>query len=207
MSQEINDNFKILAGLPIDDRFFKTTITQRDAIPSTLRYEGLLCYVVQTTTLYQLQGGFSNSNWIGIAGSNVSFGFEVSIDGFLALSAGKTNLLEWEVGDKFRGWISNRYVVGTILSLPVSLPSDIDNTSKVLIAVDSNNISPYVAPVSFTAGTTGTGQTFTLPAGATAKAVYKSRGLLYKGTEWSQSGTTLTIIVSATSGNTIYVEF
>lgn len=207
MSQQINDNFQRLFGSPIDNDYLKTTIGDRDVIPSTLRHVGMLCYVSQTSTLYQLQGGIDNTNWVGIAGQNVALGFEVSIDGFLALVAGKTELVAWEVGDKFRGWISSRYVVGEILSLPVSLPSDIDNISKVKLAVDSNNISPYVAPVSFTVLSTGTGQEFTLPVGATAKAVYKSRGLLYRDTEWSQSDTTLTIIVSANTGNTIYVEF
>ena len=207
MAQQINDNFQILAGLPLDDRFLKATIALRDAISSTLRHEGLMCYVSQTATTYQLQGGIANSNWVGIAGSNTTLGFETDIDGFLALTAGKTELVAWEVGDKFRGWIGGRYLVGTIVSIPVSLPTDIDNPAKVLLVVDSNNISPYVAPVSFTALSTGVNQVFSLPAGATAKAVYRSRGLLYRGAEWSQSGNALTIIVSVNTGNTIYVEF
>lgn len=207
MAQQINDNFQLLAGIPLDERNQKTTISARDSIPSTLRFLGLICYVVQTNTTYQLQGGLANSNWVGIAGENVALGFEVSIDGFLALANGKTNLDAWEVGDKFRGWIGSRYVVGSIVSLPVSLPSDIDNISKVKLAVDSNNISPYVEPVTFTAVSTGTGQTFSLPVGAVPKTVYRSKGWTRKGTDWSYSGNTLTMITNVNSGNTIDVEF
>lgn len=208
MAQQINDNFQLLAGLPIDDRIVKQTISERDAISSTRRFQGLQCFVVQTQTIYVLIGGVLNSDWIGIAGSNSSSNLETVIDGFYALLAGKTTLLDWEVNDKFRGWIGNRYVVGTILSLPVSLPSDIDNTSKVELAIDSNSLSGLSAPPqSFTALTTGINQTFTITGGYQAKTVYKSKGLLYKTSEWTQSGNTLTIIPNTNTGNTIYVEF
>jgi len=140
MGQQINDNYTLLAGLPIDDRIQKPTIAERDAISQTRRFQGLKCFVVQTQTEYMLVGGVLNSNWVGTAGANVTGALETIIDGFYALTAGKSTLLDWEVGDKFRGWIGNRYLVGTILTLPVSLPSDIDNSSKVDLAVDSNDI-------------------------------------------------------------------
>lgn len=66
MSQEINDNFKVLASLPIDDRSRKATIAERDNIESNRRYTGLLCYVEQTSTLYMLVGGITNSDWISM---------------------------------------------------------------------------------------------------------------------------------------------
>lgn len=141
MAQQINDNFQVLAALPIDDRIRKSTIADRDAISSTRRFTGLQCFVDQTQTLYQLQSGILNSNWIGIAGLNVANNLETVIEGFYVLSAGKTTPLDWEVGDKFRGWIGSRYVVGQILALPVSLPSDIDNTTKVKLAIDSDDVS------------------------------------------------------------------
>lgn len=147
MAQQINDNFQVLASLPIDDRNKKTTIAERDAISSTRRYTGLLCFVDQTQTLYQLQSGILNSNWVGIAGLNVANNLETVIEGFYVLSAGKETLLDWEVGDKFRGWIGSRYVVGEILSLPVSLPTDVDNESKVLLTIDSNGIVPEYSKV------------------------------------------------------------
>lgn len=208
MAQQINDNFQLLAGLPIDDRNVKPTIAERDAISSTRRFQGLTCFVQATQTTYQLQGGIANSNWAGIAGSNLSNGLETIIDGFYVLLAGKTTPLDFEVNDKFRGWIGNRYLVGTILSLPVSLPSDIDNPSKVELAIDSDAISGVGAPPqSFTALSTGINQTFTITGGYQAKTVYKSKGLLYKTSEWTQSGSALTIIPNTNTGNTIYVEF
>lgn len=140
MSQQINDNFQLLAGLPIDDRIKKPTISERDAISSTRRFQGLQCFVEQTQTLYMLIGGIANTDWKGIAGADTSNDIETIIEGFYVLLAGKETPLDWEVGDKFRGWIGNRYVVGTILSLPVSLPSNIDNASKVELAIDSDNL-------------------------------------------------------------------
>lgn len=141
MSQQINDNFQLLAALSLDDRYRQPTIANRDAISTSRRFQGLLSFVEQTQTLYILLGGVANLNWVGIAGPDVSNNIETVIEGFYVLSAGKATQLDWEVGDKFRGWIGNRYVVGTILALPVSLPSDIDNTSKVELVVDSEVIS------------------------------------------------------------------
>lgn len=204
MSQQINDNFEVLAGIPIDSRTKKGTIAERDAIPATVRYQGLKCFVEQTQTEYALIGGITNSNWIG----DVSNDIETVIDGFYVLSAGKTTILDWEVNDKFRGWIGNRYLVGTILSLPVSLPSDIDNSSKVQIAIDSDALSGVGSPPqSFTALSTGANQVFAISGGVIPKTVYKSKGLLYKTTEWTYSSGNLTIIVNTNAGNTIYVEF
>ncbi|MNX35445.1 hypothetical protein D3C86_657110 [compost metagenome] len=208
MSQQINDNFQLLAGLSLDDRYKQPTITARDSISITRRYQGLLSFVEQTGTLYMLVGGVENSNWKGIAGADTSNDIETIIEGLYVLTAGKNTPLDWEVSDKFRGWIGNRYVVGTILSLPVSLPSDIDNTSKVELAIDSNALSGVGAvPQTFTALSTGTNQTFTITGGYQAKTVYKSKALLYKTSEWTQSGSTLTIIANTNTGNTIYVEF
>lgn len=208
MAQQINDNFQLLAGLPVEDRIQKPSITERDAISPTRRFQGLQCFVVQTQTLYILMGGILNTNWIGVVGNDISNGLETVIEGFYVLLAGKETTQDWEVNDKFRGWIGSRYVVGRILSLPVSLPSDIDNNSKVELAIDSNSLSGLSAPPqTFTALTTGTNQTFTITGGYQAKTVYKSKGLLYKTSEWTQSGSTLTIIPNTNTGNTIYVEF
>jgi len=54
---------------------------------------------------------------------------------------------------------------------------------------------------------TGTGQIFELPAGfGKAGSVMKSKGELYKGTEWTQTANSITILVSVASGNSIYVK-
>lgn len=60
-------------------------------------------------------------------------------------------------------------------------------------------------PEIFIASATGINQIFILPQGFKASEVYKSRGLLYKGSEWAQSDDALTILINTTTGNTIYV--
>lgn len=198
MSQQINDNFQLLAGLPIDDRIQKPTISARDAISSTRRFQGLQCYVVQTNTLYQLQGGILNSNWIGIAGANVSNALESIIDGFYVLLAGKTTPLDFEVGDKFRGWIGNRYLVGTILSLPVSLPSDIDNPAKVELAIDSNASTGISEQIEFTA--TGGETTYDIGTDALVKSWFWD-GSPQAKSQWSQTGSVLTFAFPLSPGS------
>ena len=159
----------------------------------------MTCFVVQTQTLYQLQGGVLNTNWVGIAGPNVSNALETVIDGFYVLTAGKTTPLDWEVNDKFRGWIGNRYLVGTILSLPVSLPSDIDNTAKVQLAVDSNALnSSLTSQIEFTAA----GGETTHDIGTTA--VVKSwfwDGSPQAKSQWTQTGSVLTFAFPLSAGS------
>lgn len=74
---------------------------------------------------------------------------------------------------------------------------------------DRANYVPIVPssfePESFTATSTGTGQQFILTVGFKAMHVFKSRGLLYKGSEWTQTGDVLTILINTNLGNTIYV--
>lgn len=213
MAQQINDNFQILAGLPLDDRTRKPTIAERDAIVSGRRFQGLQCFVDQTQTLYQLQGGILNSNWVGIAGVDISGGLESIIDGFYVLLSGKETPLDWEVGDKFRGWIGGRYLVGSIVSLPVSLPSDIDNPAKVTLAIDSDSYSigvvdsqPYV----------GVSQTYTLPiSGAIATKGYINDAIQHKEKEgfesrlntFTQTGDVVTFKKTIVAGNRIDIDF
>lgn len=101
-----------------------------------------------------------------------------------------------EVGDIVQGfkelgvfWEAAKYLGGD--------PTDRDNYEVVSTV--------KFEPQTFTAATTGTNQNFVLPVGFRALMVFKSRGLLYKTTEWEQTDDLLTIIVSANTGNTIYV--
>lgn len=219
MAQQINDNFQLLAGLPLDERNRKPTITERDAIPSTRRFQGLQCFVEQTQTLYQLQGGIANTNWIGIAGADISGGLESVIDGFYVLLAGKSTPLDWEAGDKFRGWIGGRYLVGSIVSLPVSLPSDIDNPAKVTLAVDSNSLAILPSIMDGIIGVTPgfiVGQTvFSLPTGGVCLNFNINDGKYSKTTanntarvnRWSQTGDDVTIYKTPVLNNYIYIEY
>jgi len=65
---------------------------------------------------------------------------------------------------------------------------------------------PMLDPILITASTTGTMQSFILPVGFVAGSVIKSRGELFKGTEWTQTDDTVTIIVNINAGNTIYIK-
>lgn len=76
MSQQVNDNFDLLAGIPLDDRYRHETISSRDNIPSTKRYTGLPAFVEQTDTLYILIGGIENTNWVAINGAGGTAGVE-----------------------------------------------------------------------------------------------------------------------------------
>lgn len=66
MSISLSSNFDLVTSLPLDARFVRADTTARDAIPSLQRFEGLLVYVVGDTTLYQLQGGITNSDWVAV---------------------------------------------------------------------------------------------------------------------------------------------
>lgn len=71
MAIEIQDGFRIPTAVPIDSRFVKANIAQRNAIPAEERYEGLPCYVVEEGKTYYLAGGVSNANWSEIGSGGV----------------------------------------------------------------------------------------------------------------------------------------
>jgi len=198
MAQQINDSFQVLAGLPIDDRIVKPSITERDNISSTRRFQGLKCFVVQTQTEYTLLGGITNANWIGTSGANSSNALESIIDGFYVLLAGKETPLDFEVGDKFRGWIENRYLVGIILSLPVSLPSDIDNPARVELAIDSNASTGISEQIEFTA--TGGETSHDIGTDSIVKSWFWD-GSPQAKSQWSQTGSILTFAFPLSAGS------
>lgn len=60
----------------------------------------------------------------------------VNIDGYLVHRAGKTDLNNWEVNDKFDGWNGDRRVSGIVIALPF----DIDDNTKVKLAMNSKAV-------------------------------------------------------------------
>lgn len=75
-------------------------------------------------------------------------------------------------------------------------------------AIDNlQNQIGIIEPQVFTVASTGPNQVFVITGGYTPKTVYRSKGLLYKTTEWSFTSPNLTIITNSNTGNTIYVEF
>lgn len=68
MSIDKISGFSIFINEPIDSRFTHATTTLRDAIEEEFRYEGLIAYCLDTQTLYLLQGGITNDDWVAIGG-------------------------------------------------------------------------------------------------------------------------------------------
>lgn len=73
MAVTIIDPFDSQMPFPIDLRQRKQNSSQRDAIPTNSRYEGLLCYV-QDEQKWYLKGGTDNSNWILLGSSDAPQG-------------------------------------------------------------------------------------------------------------------------------------
>lgn len=124
MSQTINDNFKLVAAFSLDDRYYKLTITARDAIETGRRFQGMLCFVLQTQTLYILYGGTDNTYWYPLFGGGAA-NPQISIEGnlFWYKPIMGNNGESFEVGDlAIDGWISqNRF--GKVLSYNGGDPS------------------------------------------------------------------------------------
>jgi len=59
----------------------------------------------------------------------------VVIDGFQVVRAGKADLLNFEVNDKFDGWDGDTRVAGKIIQLPVVFPADLYDKTKVKLAL------------------------------------------------------------------------
>ena len=74
MGIELGSNFDVKTGLPLDSRLKVANLTARDAIPSGIRYEGMLVYVVSEKTNYQLMSGIANGNWQELSGSGAGGG-------------------------------------------------------------------------------------------------------------------------------------
>jgi hypothetical protein len=64
--------------------------------------------------------------------------YEVKIQEAYVLVEGKTNLSDFEVGDKFRAWLGDRYVVGKIIALlSDTFQNSINDTTKIKLVTDS----------------------------------------------------------------------
>jgi len=72
MAFNISTNFLLGAGLPLDARTVVADIAARDAIAAIERYDGLPVYVLSDNNTYQLQGGITNGDWVGITGPGSS---------------------------------------------------------------------------------------------------------------------------------------
>jgi hypothetical protein len=72
MPIDIIDGFNVSKAVPIDTvRTIKMTLAERDAIPMTVRYEGMETRVIATKTKYVLEGGIANANWKPMVSSSI----------------------------------------------------------------------------------------------------------------------------------------
>jgi hypothetical protein len=71
MGISLGSSFTRTAAIPLDDSFTVIDDTARDAIDSGIRYQGMLVYVTSTETMWQLQGGITNSDWAEAGGGGV----------------------------------------------------------------------------------------------------------------------------------------
>ena len=63
MPELLGYQFDRTFNLPIERYRQVATIAARDAIPTGVRYQGMLCYVTSEDTDYQLVTGITNANW------------------------------------------------------------------------------------------------------------------------------------------------
>jgi hypothetical protein len=63
MAIPIIDGFEVNKPEPIDSRMRVKTLTERNAIPALVRYDGLAVYVIEDEGNYQLRGGILNIHW------------------------------------------------------------------------------------------------------------------------------------------------
>lgn len=74
-------NFTRGAAIPLDDSFVAADATVRDAINAGIRYEGMLVYVVADQTMYQLQGGITNGDWVVAGGGGAAVTYVDQLSG------------------------------------------------------------------------------------------------------------------------------
>ena len=63
MPQDLISQFARKYNLPLEVSRVVANSTLRDAIQSSIRYEGMLVYVVSNGQTYVLSGGITNSDW------------------------------------------------------------------------------------------------------------------------------------------------
>lgn len=63
MAQDLIAQFNRAFQLPLETNRFVSTTTARDAISSTVRYQGMVVFVQADSQTYVLIGGITNSDW------------------------------------------------------------------------------------------------------------------------------------------------
>jgi len=178
--------------------FRAVSVTDGQTLPTTTTQEFIL---LGKGTYYNVSGGdnITLTKELNAIVSNGSFWFiGVEID----INAEDLGIVQTIRQGFLETTPSENTIYNAIAVINSSFLSYYTKTEVDNLFLDLKNIQP----LSFTAPTNGTNQTFTIPTNYPVGTVLKSRAELYKGTEWEVSGTTLTIKVNLTTGNTIYVK-
>lgn len=88
---DIYTGFNLNSPVPIDSRFVANDLVERNTIPDSKRYEGLLVYVKEEKIFYVLSGGTNNSHWSEINSGSGSGTIQVTPQNFGAKADGATN--------------------------------------------------------------------------------------------------------------------
>lgn len=96
MAIEVTSSFYVKTNLPLDGKFIAADQTARNAIASGERFDGLLVYVVADKTMWQLQGGITNSDWSEAGGGG---------GGGITVVADATARLAIVSGDRYDGYL------------------------------------------------------------------------------------------------------
>ena len=75
MADSIISQFVRTYNLPIEVNKVVADTSARDAIPSSVRYAGMVVYVQAADQDYQLQGGTTNGDWVVYGTTGVSGSF------------------------------------------------------------------------------------------------------------------------------------
>jgi len=92
MAINLSSQFKLNAGLPIEESMVVADLTARDAIATVKRFEGLTTYVTAEQKTYQLVGGIENTDWVEFGAAETD-PLSVHLDGTTPLTA------NWDVGE------------------------------------------------------------------------------------------------------------
>lgn len=152
MPQELISQFDRKIAMPIETFRQVQTINLRDAIPTNIRWEGMIVYVVSESLSYVLVGGLSNSQWVDL-GTLVN----VTVRDNLT-STSTTDALSANQGRILRGLIDNIPVgvdwgnIGGTLSDQTDLQSALNSKENTITGgattITSSNLTANRALIS-----------------------------------------------------------
>ena len=137
MPQPIISQFSRAYNSPIEVNRQVATSTERDAINSSTRWEGMLVYVVADGVTYELAGGISNGDWQEFGGLQ-----DAPSDGeYYARRDGEWEIIPSSQGNGIVAFSGSQYVlsgsgsevVGTYV-IPANLLSNDGDTLKVTLS-------------------------------------------------------------------------